>query len=136
VWNHDISWGRPYAYTEPGQLRIAARDATIPPITDQEWPGNVRELEGFIQRALISASGPVLDYSESYDSAPESSTSSDSFPANESADLRNAERQHILKVLQSTGYLIDGKRGAASRVGVALSTLRSKMKRLSIKRLA
>jgi PAS domain S-box-containing protein len=111
---------------------ISAR--TIRYLTNQSWPGNVRELEGFIQRALISAIGPVLDYSESHDSEPESSTSSESVPANESADLRNAERQHILKVLNSVRWVIDGKRGAAFRMGVAPSTLRSKMKRLGIKR--
>jgi PAS domain S-box-containing protein len=107
---------------------------TIRFLIDQKWPGNVRELEGFIQRALISTTGPILDYSESYDSEPESSTSSDSIPADEPADLRSVERQHILKVLEGARWVIDGKRGAASMMGVAPSTLRSKMKRLGIKR--
>jgi transcriptional regulator with GAF, ATPase, and Fis domain len=111
---------------------ISAR--TIRFVTTQKWPGNVRQLEGFIQRALISASGPVLDYSEPYDSSSESSTSPGSFPANESADFRNAERRHILKVLQSTAWVIDGKHGAAKMMGIAASTLRSKMKRLEIQR--
>jgi len=111
---------------------ISAR--TIRHMTDQEWPGNVRELEGFIQRALISASGPVLDYSETYESKPEFSASPDPVPADESADLRNVERQHILKVLKNTRWVIDGKLGAASKMSVPPSTLRSMMKRLGITR--
>jgi len=111
---------------------ISAR--TIRYLTNQKWPGNVRELEGIIQRALISTTGPVLDYAESDGAEPESSTSSDAVPTDESADLRAVERQHILKVLENTRWVIDGKRGAASKMGVAPSTLRSKMKRLGIKR--
>lgn len=111
---------------------ISAR--TIRHVSSQKWPGNVRELEGFIQRALIAATGPVLDYSESDEIELEPSLSSDSVLANESADLSNAERKHILKVLNSTRWVIDGKRGAAAMMGVAPSTLRSKMKRLEIRR--
>jgi formate hydrogenlyase transcriptional activator len=111
---------------------ISAR--TIRYLSSQKWPGNIRELEGLIQRALISASGPVLDYSELHDSEPESSTSPDSVPANEWADLGNFEREHILEVLKSTRWVVDGKRGAATIMGVPSSTLRSMMKRLGIKR--
>jgi transcriptional regulator with GAF, ATPase, and Fis domain len=111
---------------------ISAR--TIRYLCKQKWPGNIRELEGFIQRALISTSGPVLDYSESHDSEPESSISPDSVPANASADLRNVEREHIFKVLKSTRWVVAGKHGAAMIMGVPPSTLRSMMKRLGIKR--
>jgi len=111
---------------------ISAR--TIRYLTNQNWPGNVRELEGMIQRALISTAGPVLEYTGSDSSEPDRLTLSDTDFANESADLRSVERQHILKVLESTQWVIDGKRGAASKMGVAPSTLRSKMKRLGIKR--
>lgn len=111
---------------------ISAR--TIRYLTAQSWPGNVRELEGFIQRALISTMGPVLDYSEAQEPKIESPAASGTVPANESADLRNAERNHILKVLESSRWVIDGKRGAAAMMGIAPSTLRSKMKRLEIRR--
>ena len=94
----------------------------------------MRELEGIIQRALICTTGPILNYSGPGGAEPESFTSSDSVPANASADLRSVEREHILKVLEKTHWVIDGKRGAASKMGVAPSTLRSKMKRLGIKR--
>ncbi len=111
---------------------ISAR--TIRYFASQRWPGNVRELEGTIQRALISTTGPVLDYVDSDGATSESLALSAAVPANEAADLRTVERQHIRKVLENTRWVIDGKRGAAAMMAVAPSTLRSKMKRLGIKR--
>ena len=94
----------------------------------------MRELESFVQRALISSSGPRLDFTESDESAPESSALITTGVAAEPTDLRDAERLHIVKVLEATNWIIDGKRGAAKKMGLAPSTLRSKMKRLGIKR--
>ena len=50
------------------------------------------------------------------------------------SDLRLVEREHILKVLDETGWKISGNSGAASKLGMPPSTLRSKMKRLAIVR--
>ena len=48
--------------------------------------------------------------------------------------LEAMEREHILKVLQETGWKIDGKGGAASLLGLHPSTLRFRLKKLDIKR--
>ncbi len=89
------------------------------------WPGNVRELEGVIQRALIASSAPVLELADPI--VPEAEISA-------KPDLRSVERDHILSVLEATNWRISGKAGAAVRLGVPPSTLRSKMKRLEIAR--
>jgi transcriptional regulator with GAF, ATPase, and Fis domain len=47
--------------------------------------------------------------------------------------LLDAEREHILKVVEMTGGLIAGDGGAAEVLGVPPSTLRSRMKKLGIK---
>jgi transcriptional regulator with GAF, ATPase, and Fis domain len=44
------------------------------------------------------------------------------------------ERDHILKVLQETRWKINGKGGAASILKLHPSTLRSRIKKLGIKR--
>jgi transcriptional regulator with GAF, ATPase, and Fis domain len=44
------------------------------------------------------------------------------------------ERQHIATVLKQTGWRIEGKRGAAKILGVNASTLRSRIKKLGIRR--
>lgn len=95
------------------------------------WPGNVRELEGIIQRALISSSGPVLDLAEPL----VSSSFDDGMPkiiSSSIADLKLVERDHILSVLEDTRWKISGESGAAARLGIPPSTLRSKMKKLNI----
>ncbi|MCP4302210.1 MAG: GAF domain-containing protein [Gammaproteobacteria bacterium] len=96
------------------------------------WPGNVRELEGIIQRALISSSGPVLNLAERLildSDDDEQSTGSSSV-----ADLKFIEREHIVAVLEDASWKIAGESGAAAKLGIPPSTLRSKMKKLQIVR--
>ncbi len=49
-------------------------------------------------------------------------------------DLGDAERRHIVGVLDETGWKISGDAGAAVKLGIPPSTLRSKMHKLSIQR--
>jgi transcriptional regulator with GAF, ATPase, and Fis domain len=44
------------------------------------------------------------------------------------------ERMHIISVLDSSGWRVRGKKGAAERLNLKPSTLESKMKKLGIKR--
>jgi DNA-binding NtrC family response regulator len=92
------------------------------------WPGNVRQLEGVIQRALISATGDSLDLVEGL----EASGTADE--RNSAVDLRGMEKEHIEKVLRASNWMIAGDGGAAIRLGLPPSTLRSKMKKLGITR--
>ena len=48
--------------------------------------------------------------------------------------LEAAEREHILRVLRETKWVIGGPSGAAARLGMKLTTLQSKMRRLGISR--
>jgi transcriptional regulator with GAF, ATPase, and Fis domain len=98
------------------------------------WPGNVRELESVFQRALISTNGPVLHLADALGAgsgthAPDSPLSGE--PVD---DLLGAERAHIEKVLDQAGWVVAGGTGAAVKLGVPPSTLRSKMKKLGIHR--
>ncbi|MGI9235423.1 MAG: sigma 54-interacting transcriptional regulator, partial [Woeseiaceae bacterium] len=94
------------------------------------WPGNVRELEGIVQRALISSSGPILNLA-----APLVSASSGEQPAQAPvSDLKLIEREHIVAVLEDARWKISGSAGAAAKLGIPPSTLRSKMKKLAIMR--
>jgi transcriptional regulator with GAF, ATPase, and Fis domain len=96
------------------------------------WPGNVRELEGVIQRALISSTGPVLNLA-----VPLAAKSHKDVPpplAAPVSDLKLIEREHIVAVLEDAKWKISGGAGAAAKLGIPPSTLRSKMKKLSIMR--
>lgn len=95
------------------------------------WPGNVRELEGIVQRALISSQGPVLVLAEPLIGERESQHR---IIETSIVGLKVVERDHILSVLEDVGWKISGRQGAAERLGIPPSTLRSKMKKLSIER--
>ena len=92
-----------------------------------DWPGNIRELENVIERAVILATDGTLLVDESLDTRPQA-------PADHSAlhTLDDVARQHILQVLESTGWRIEGDRGAAKILALHPNTLRSRMKKLDI----
>ena len=48
--------------------------------------------------------------------------------------MDEVERQHVLQVLESTSWVIEGERGAAKALGLHPNTLRSRMKKLGISR--
>ena len=48
--------------------------------------------------------------------------------------LEDVERSHIINVLEDAGWVIDGKRGAAAVLNINPNTLRSRMKKLGIKK--
>ena len=89
------------------------------------WPGNIRELENLIERAVILSPGPVLR-------VPLSELKSPSEPAGDNLTLRAAERDHILRALEATHWVLSGPRGAAARLGMKRSTLQSKMRKLGV----
>ena len=48
--------------------------------------------------------------------------------------LDEMKRSYIVEVLERSGWTIEGKDGAAAKLGMPASTLRSKMKKLGIRR--
>jgi formate hydrogenlyase transcriptional activator len=92
------------------------------------WPGNVRELENFIERAVILSRGPALHVALA-ELKPPAELSSSSI-----ATLEAAEREHILRALQESRWVIGGPNGAAARLGVKRTTLHYKMSKLGITR--
>jgi formate hydrogenlyase transcriptional activator len=88
------------------------------------WPGNVRELQNFIERSVILSQGPVLNGSLS--------NLTHASKASAPVTLEEAERSHILQTLKQTAGLVGGPNGAAVRLGLARTTLISRMKRLGI----
>jgi formate hydrogenlyase transcriptional activator len=89
----------------------------------------VRELENFIERAVILSQGPDLVVSlAELKHKPTQTTNS------KPTTLEQAERQHILKALRESEWIIGGPAGAAAKLGMKRTTLQSKMQKLSISR--
>jgi transcriptional regulator with GAF, ATPase, and Fis domain len=89
----------------------------------------VRELEHVIERAVIITAGTSLTMTDQL--IPSLPGDSNAEPLK---DLAAAEREHILKVLQETGWRIEGPSGAAVILKLHPSTLRSRIKKLGIRR--
>jgi formate hydrogenlyase transcriptional activator len=114
--------------------RMKKRIETIPSEAMQalqayHWPGNVRELENFIERAVILTQGQDLFVSlAELKRTPSHATNSGT------TTLEQAEREHILKALRESEWIIGGPAGAAAKLGMKRTTLQSKMQKLGISR--
>ncbi|MCI0343171.1 MAG: sigma 54-interacting transcriptional regulator [Planctomycetales bacterium] len=107
---------------------------TLTLLTSYPWPGNVRELRNSIERACVLSGGTTLRPSDfSFLDPSRAARSSGGGRAGGSAEemptLRDVERQHITRVIQSTG----GNKSRAARIlGIERSTLYEKLKALGL----
>jgi formate hydrogenlyase transcriptional activator len=92
------------------------------------WPGNVRELENVIERATILSAGAELELGWW------PMTTGSTGRAGATRTLEEVEREHILAVLELTGWRVSGERGAAGQLGMKPTTLEARMKKLGITR--
>ena len=97
-----------------------------------EWPGNVRELQNVIERAMILSSGSILRIEDAFGLGPEARVEVGRRSSGES--LQDVERAHVVRVLNSCGWTIEGRGQAADRLGLNPSTLRNRMRKLGIRR--
>ncbi len=91
------------------------------------WPGNVRELMRTVETAAALSSDGRLDL----DGWLPISIGGEQGPA---TTLDAAIRAHVLRTLEACDWTIEGASGAAARLGLRPSTLRSKMQKLGIRR--
>lgn len=102
-------------------------------LSGRDWPGNVRELENFIIRSIVEGTDSSLMLSQQNESLIEMPVEPIA-PGKDKNSLSQAERDHIIEVLNECKWTIEGANGASTLLGVPASTLRSKMKRLRIER--
>ena len=95
---------------------------TMEALQRQSWPGNVRELRNVLEHSAIVTAGETL--------APP--TFEDARPAAGGQTLAESERDHILGVLERTGWRIKGAQGAAEVLGLKRGTLYGRMRKLGI----
>jgi transcriptional regulator with GAF, ATPase, and Fis domain len=103
---------------------------TLENLHNYHWPGNVRELESVIERAVIVSQGTALQVLDHFD-IPRKTRE---LEGEEVKALAELEHDHVLDVLQKTGWRIEGKNGAAVLLGLNASTLRARMRKYGIKR--
>jgi formate hydrogenlyase transcriptional activator len=115
--------------------RMNKKIEEIPPeatdaLVRYRWPGNVRELQNFIERAVILSPYTVLRAPTS-ELEPFSTHKGSNVPL---TGLEDVERDHILRALDASNWVVGGRNGAAGRLGMKRTTLVSKMQKLGISR--
>ena len=101
---------------------------TMSDLCSYDWPGNIRELQNLIERALILSEdgvlpNPLLTAGTQHISVLPTPTT-----------LMDSERALILRTLEAAGWVIGGRDGAATRLGLKRTTLIYKMQRHGISR--
>jgi len=119
-----------WAFVRQFEKKMGKRIDHIPRKTMEDlqhypWPGNARELRNVVEHAMIVCSGKTLDVHPPRMASSEISSN---------LSLEDAERRHILGVLQKSGWRLTGQGGAAGILGLKRTTLQSKMKKLGIRR--
>ena len=127
-------------FAQKAGVRLAGAPLT-PSAADTElllaysWPGNVRELAAVIERAAILGNGHRLEVAAALGTgaAPERRTRVvQPSTEGEGGTLDAAMRRHIVSALRATVGRIEGRSGAAARLGVNPHTLRGRMRRLGV----
>ena len=138
--------GRQIDSIDPNSLAELARHS---------WPGNMRELATLVERSMATQGGAVLKVSADLFATASpaeraaliaaaavdtGSTSRNTVAGNSDFDdtlntgLHAVQREHILRVLNATHWVIEGNSGAALKLGMKPATLRHRMKKLGISR--
>ncbi|HSE16455.1 MAG TPA: sigma 54-interacting transcriptional regulator [Pyrinomonadaceae bacterium] len=103
---------------------------TMAALVNYHWPGNIRELQNLVERGVILSRGPSLEI-------PLGELKQATRPVNHtngSITLESVEREHILRVLSESKWVIGGPAGAAARLGVNRTTLNHRLRKLGITR--
>ncbi|NOT63924.1 MAG: hypothetical protein HOP19_27235, partial [Acidobacteria bacterium] len=109
------------------------------------WPGNIRELENIIERAVILTQGAELNIPLPEIQAPLKTAAAavvgqaapvlaEAPASTDAASLEAVEREHILRTLRETNWVVGGPTGAAARLGLKRTTLQNRMVKLGIAR--
>ncbi|MEN6615267.1 MAG: sigma-54 dependent transcriptional regulator [Syntrophorhabdus sp.] len=105
-------------------------ESAMEKLREYHWPGNVRELENVLTRGVISTPGEVI-LADSIKTLLEKTFPGDKEKKDHprSMSLHEIEKEHILKVLEHTGWHF-GK--ACDILGITRPTLRQKLREYNI----
>jgi len=106
--------------------KVFGKDA-IDRLVSYPWPGNIRELESTVSRAALSSPGRTIrgmDIEFLHAGAQAAAAESNRLPT-----LREAERAHILHVLENVGW---NKKEAAQTLDISRGTLYRKVEEYAL----
>ena len=104
---------------------------TLQSLQSYPWPGNIRELQNVIERSVILCESETLTADERWlPQRPQGKKSGGKLYLSEKLAAR--EKEVIEEALRESQGRVFGPSGAAARLGIARSTLDSKIQSLNI----
>jgi len=105
--------------------------ATMDALRQYHWPGNIRELQNVIERSVILCETEIFSIDESWlcQKLPESEADNQLYL---SENVAAQEKEMIEAALRECQGRVFGPSGAAAKLGIARSTLESKIQSLKI----
>lgn len=107
-----------------GKAPMRISDSFMQELLRHHWPGNIRELENTIERAVLLAQEGLIKQTASLPPVQSKTI----------ASMEEHERNHIIEALRKCNGKIFGKNGAAELLGLKVSTLNSRIKKLGIEK--
>ncbi|MCJ7683398.1 MAG: hypothetical protein MUO68_03810, partial [Desulfobacteraceae bacterium] len=95
------------------------------------WPGNVRELENLVERIMINRAGHLITEGDIQRLLQPLEPTEKGY-GGRFLTKNEMEKKHIEDALTQCGWVVGGKHGAASLLGIPRSTLQYRMKKLGI----
>ncbi len=103
-----------------------------------DWPGNIRELKNVIERAVILSRGKILRLDLAMSDilnaphAEEGHSEAAMERVLTEAEVRDLERQNIVRALRTSNGRVSGPNGAAKLLGIKPTTLTDRIKKFRI----
>jgi formate hydrogenlyase transcriptional activator len=117
---------------------VDLRKSDVDRLSSYSWPGNVRELQNVIERALITSPDGTLNLDRAL---PESVSGNGQDIASPGVQrirtidqVHELERDNLRLALDTAGWQVSGRGGAAELLGMNPATLSSRIKALGIRR--
>lgn len=122
-----------------GRENLTLTQAQAANLRAYAWPGNIRELKNVIERAVILSTGKVLrlDLSMPGLKAGIDDIAAVAVSKNEvlmEKEMREFQRNNIVKALQRANWKVSGASGAAEALGVKPTTLADRIRTLKIRK--
>jgi len=120
-----------YYNYKSGKKISGISDNVLTSMMAYNWPGNIRELEHLIERSILLARGSLI---EDIQLPAIQKTSAAGIESSYIKTIHENERDYIISVLKKCNGRIWGAGAAAEILNIPPSTLKSRMKKLGIKK--
>ena len=115
-----------------GKKITGLSDRVLNNIIAYNWPGNIRELENLIERSVLLAKGTIIE--DIALPSLQTATLSNNAQGFHIKTIHETERDYIVSILKKCHGKVWGPGGAADALNIPPSTLKSKMKKLGIRK--